>query len=346
MTRESPRSRASGAYQSYRSICIRFLFSPIVSTVWRDSSSLVVNVYPLLSLIPKTYQNPQPTTRIAMTTPSDSQLTMSPPARTSALIANLSALSARVATAISTSQTPQKPVRIVAVSKLKPASDILSLHCPPSSHLHFGENYLQELLEKSRLLPPTIKWHFIGGLQSKKCVSLARDVRGLWAVESVDTEKKASLLDKGRGERTPSPEEIEAQRSSGESDDRLRIFVQVNTSGEENKAGVEPSAATALARFIRENCPRLKLQGVMTIGAIARSKATTAENENEDFVCLRETRDRIVAELGLEGEEAELELSMGMSSDFEGAIKLGSDQVRVGTTIFGERPLKPEAKVV
>lgn len=171
-------------------------------------------------------------------------------------------------------------------------------------------------------------------------------MRGLWAVESVDTEKKASLLDKGRGERTPSPEEIEAQRSSGESDDRLRIFVQVNTSGEENKAGVEPSAATALARFIRENCPRLKLQGVMTIGAIARSKATTAENENEDFVCLRETRDRIVAELGLEGEEAELELSMGMSSDFEGAIKLGSDQVRVGTTIFGERPLKPEAKVV
>lgn len=84
----------------------------------------------------------------------------------------------------------------------------------------------------------------------------------------------------------------------------------------------------------------------MTIGAIARSKATTVENENEDFVCLKETRDRIVSELGLSGEEAELELSMGMSSDFEGAIALGSDQVRVGTTIFGDRPPKAEARVV
>ena len=80
----------------------------------------------------------------------------------------------------------------------------------------------------------------------------------------------------------------------------------------------------------------------MTIGAIARSKATTAETENEDFLCLRETRDRIVRELGLDA----LELSMGMSEDFEGALRLGSDQVRVGTTIFGDRPLKSEARVV
>jgi uncharacterized pyridoxal phosphate-containing UPF0001 family protein len=84
----------------------------------------------------------------------------------------------------------------------------------------------------------------------------------------------------------------------------------------------------------------------MTIGAIARSRDTTPENENEDFVCLRETRDRIIQELGLTGAEAELELSMGMSSDFEGAIALGSDQVRVGTTIFGDRPPKAEARVV
>ncbi|KAJ5201691.1 uncharacterized protein N7498_006354 [Penicillium cinerascens] len=268
------------------------------------------------------------------------------PARTSTLIANLSAVTARITTAISTSQTPNKPVRLVAVSKLKPASDVLALHQPPATQFHFGENYLQELLEKSRLLPPTIKWHFIGGLQSNKCVTLARDVRGLWAVESVDTEKKASLLDKGRGERKPDAEETEAQTSSGDTDTRLRIYVQVNTSGEANKAGIEPAAAPALARFIREKCPRLKLQGVMTIGAIARSKATTPENENEDFVCLRETRDRIVEELGLSGAEAELELSMGMSSDFEGAIALGSDQVRVGTNIFGDRPPKAEARVV
>ncbi|KAF4217077.1 hypothetical protein CNMCM6805_006417 [Aspergillus fumigatiaffinis] len=263
------------------------------------------------------------------------------PSRTATLLANLSSVASRVSTAALNANRPTtKPIRLIAVSKLKPAADILALHNPPTNHLHFGENYLQELLEKSKLLPPSIRWHFIGGLQSNKCVTLARDVRGLWAVESVDSEKKASLLDRGWGERS---EEVRGVAH----EDRLRVFVQVNTSGEENKAGVDPlTGAVPLARFIREKCPRLKLQGVMTIGAIARSKATTPETENEDFVCLRETRDRIVRELGLQGDDAELELSMGMSEDFEGAIKLGSDEVRVGTTIFGERPPKSEAKVV
>lgn len=81
----------------------------------------------------------------------------------------------------------------------------------------------------------------------------------------------------------------------------------------------------------------------MTIGAIARSKATTAETENEDFVTLRDQRDLVEKELGLE--KGRLELSMGMSNDFEGAIKMGSDEVRVGSTIFGERPLKADAKI-
>ncbi|KAJ5473322.1 hypothetical protein N7475_002888 [Penicillium sp. IBT 31633x] len=269
-----------------------------------------------------------------------SSMATATPARASALLANITAIRSRISAAAQQAPNPTKPVRLVAVSKLKPASDALALHQPPASQVHFGENYLQELLEKSRLLPPTIKWHFIGGLQSNKCVTLARDVRGLWAVESVDSEKKAKLLDKGWGER-----EAETAATNPE-DGKLRIYVQINTSGEENKAGVEPAAAAALCRYVREQCPRLKLQGVMTIGAIARSRATTAENVNEDFICLRETRDRVVEELGLTGADAELELSMGMSSDFEGAIVLGSDQVRVGTTIFGERPPKAEARVV
>lgn len=82
----------------------------------------------------------------------------------------------------------------------------------------------------------------------------------------------------------------------------------------------------------------------MTIGAIARSKATTPENENEDFQVLREQRDLVEQELGLEN--GSLELSMGMSEDFEGAIVMGSGEVRVGSTIFGERGSKQEAKVV
>ncbi|KAE8387627.1 hypothetical protein BDV23DRAFT_160760 [Aspergillus alliaceus] len=272
--------------------------------------------------------------------PQETTVMLPSPARTATLLSNLASVSSRVTTAAAKATTRSNPIRLIAVSKLKPASDVLALHQSPTAHLHFGENYLQELQEKSKLLPATIKWHFIGGLQSNKCVTLARDVRGLWAVESVDSEKKASLLDRGWGERSP---DLRATDDGSQ----LRVFVQVNTSGEENKSGVDPlSGAVSLCRFIRERCPRLKLQGVMTIGAIARSKATTPETENEDFVCLRETRDRIVGELGLEGDDARLELSMGMSEDFEGAIAMGSDQVRVGTTIFGERPPKDQARVI
>lgn len=266
---------------------------------------------------------------------------MPSPSRASALLTNLSAVTSRISAA-STAAT-NSPVRLVAVSKLKPASDILALYNPPASHLHFGENYVQELLEKSKMLPSDIRWHFIGGLQSNKCVALARDVRGLWAVESVDTQKKASLLDKGWGERMKTKSDQQESNDSGEQ--RLRVFVQVNTSGEESKSGIEPSQAKELCSFIREKCPCLKLQGLMTIGAIARSKATTPETENEDFICLRETRDKICQDLGLEGEDR-LELSMGMSEDFEGAIAMGSSEVRVGSTIFGARPPKGEAKVV
>jgi len=82
----------------------------------------------------------------------------------------------------------------------------------------------------------------------------------------------------------------------------------------------------------------------MTIGAIARSQATTKETENEDFITLRSTRDDLAKELGVE--EGELELSMGMSEDFESAVRLGSSEVRVGSTIFGERPPKKDAKVI
>lgn len=265
------------------------------------------------------------------------------PQRASQLIEQLSSVQQRISAVASTSLRSSKaPVRLVAVSKLKPATDILALHSPPTSHLHFGENYVQELLEKSRLLPPEIRWHFIGGLQSNKCQALARDVRGLWAVESVDSVKKAKLLDKGRGE-------CRADNGSGANGvagvEPLRVFVQVNTSGEESKSGVEPDSKelVELSKFIRNECPNLRLQGLMTIGALARSQATTAETENEDFKILRESRDNVATQLGIGPQD--LELSMGMSEDFEGAISMGSDEVRVGSTIFGQRPRKNEAKM-
>jgi uncharacterized pyridoxal phosphate-containing UPF0001 family protein len=83
----------------------------------------------------------------------------------------------------------------------------------------------------------------------------------------------------------------------------------------------------------------------MTIGAIARSKAAKEGEENEDFIALRGERDRLEGELGDELKGRRLELSMGMSDDFEGAIEMGSDEVRVGSTIFGERPAKEDFKV-
>lgn len=159
-------------------------------------------------------------------------------------------------------------------------------------------------------------------------------IPNLFCVSSVDTAKKAHLLNSTRSDLL----------SNSPTLTKLSVHVQVNTSGEAEKSGCEPGEDTvSLCKDILENCPSLELLGLMTIGAIARSKATTAETENEDFLTLRDQRDLVEKELGLE--KGRLELSMGMSNDFEGAIKLGSDEVRVGSTIFGERPLKADAKI-
>lgn len=266
-----------------------------------------------------------------MSTPSDDAEDMQVnPQRAAHLIEALREVTARIATA----DNHKRPIRLVAVSKLKPAVDVLALHRAPTSHVDFGENYAQELTEKAALLPRSIRWHFIGALQTNKCKPLAEQIPNLWCVSSIDTAKKADALEKGRA--------ALVQRE-GEQEFKLRVLVQVNTSGEEEKSGVEPSDTAALCRHVRDKCPHLKLAGLMTIGAIARSKATSAETENEDFVALRDTRDMVAKELGIEA--GELELSMGMSSDFEAGIAQGSDEVRVGTTIFGERPARKDAKV-
>lgn len=175
----------------------------------------------------------------------------------------------------------------------------------------------------------------IGALQTNKCKPLAEQVSNLYCVSSVDTSKKADALEKGRA----------ALAQKQDLSNKLRVLVQVNTSGEAEKSGVEPEQTAELCRHVREKCPHLQLAGLMTIGAIARSQAaaSNAESVNEDFVCLREVRDRVVQELGVAREE--LELSMGMSADYEAALAQGSDEVRVGTTIFGERPAKKDARV-
>ncbi|KAH8812081.1 YggS family pyridoxal phosphate enzyme [Xylogone sp. PMI_703] len=250
------------------------------------------------------------------------------PLRAKALVANVQAVSKQVAKVAG-----GRNVRLVAVSKLKPASDILALYQSPLGITHFGENYAQELVEKASLLPDGINWHFIGGLQTNKCKPLASTIPNLFCVSSVDTLKKAQALDAGRA----------IIRAKQPWLPPLNIHVQVNTSGEESKSGITPGdETTRLCREIVSTCPNLRLAGLMTIGDIGRSQATGQGLGNEDFQTLKKEKNRLVEELGVEG----LELSMGMSADFMGAIVAGSDEVRVGSNIFGTRPPKSEAVIV
>ena len=176
---------------------------------------------------------------------------------------------------------------------------------------------VQELLDKAPALPADVRWRFIGHLQSNKARALCAGVPSLAAVETVDSSKLASLLNVAWGA-TPSA----ATR-------RLDVFVQVNTSGEETKHGVEPAEALALAQHVLTSCPHLRFSGLMTIGM--PDYTSTPDN----FSCLERCRRAVCAATGLA--EAEVELSMGMSGDFEKAIQMGSTNVRVGSTIFGAR---------
>jgi pyridoxal phosphate enzyme (YggS family) len=132
----------------------------------------------------------------------------------------------------------------------------------------------------------------------------------------------------------------------------LNVLLQVNTSGEESKSGLSPlspksddldaSEIVQLSKHIIKACPRLRLQGLMTIGSLSESLQSETE-ENHDFRRLKETRDVLQGllehEEGIWGDNGRLLLSMGMSSDFESAIRAGSDIVRVGTGIFGQRKI-------
>jgi len=217
--------------------------------------------------------------------------------------------------------------RLVAVSKTKPVDLIIEAY--NEGQRVFGENYVQELCEKSvneEILKncPNIKWHFIGNCQSQKAKRLMQ-CPNLCTIETVTSEKLARLLNKQAENKV------------------VDVFVQINTSGEENKNGLDEENGVKLAQFIVESCPQLKLTGLMTIGQLGNSIKAAQMEENPDFIKLRNVRKATAA--ALQREEHELELSMGMSTDFEEAIRMGSTNVRVGSSIFGARdyPPKPAA---
>ena len=126
---------------------------------------------------------------------------------------------------------------LVAVSKLMPVETLMLAY--NENQRHFGENYVQEICEKAPTMPDDIKWHFIGSLQSNKAKMLVNNVKGLYMVESVDSQKLATQLDKA----------CEAAKR-----DALQVLVQVNTSQEESKGGCEDHQAADVARHILEKC--------------------------------------------------------------------------------------------
>lgn len=174
-------------------------------------------------------------------------------------------------------------------------------------------------MAKSKEMPDDVSWHFIGPLQSNKAASLVKTVGldKLACIETICTIKLASKLNRA----------VETLNEDRNEKKKLGIYIQVNTSGEESKSGVSPGEEVAnLVKQISDECTWLSIDGLMTIGAPG------------DYTCfdtLSSCRDEVATILGKEA--SDLELSMGMSGDFEVAIAKGATSVRVGSTIFGAR---------
>jgi PLP dependent protein len=204
-------------------------------------------------------------------------------------------------------------VRLVAVSKTKPIELLSAVY--DAGCRCFGENYVQELVSKTAVWKDKkdVQWHFIGALQSNKCQTLVNccdDINQL-TVETISSMKLATKLNSAV-----------MGKSSAQ---RLKVFVQVNTSGEDSKSGTEPGEpCIELCRHIVTECPSLEFRGLMTIGA---------PGDVTCFSTLVRCREDVMTAIPL----PQLELSMGMSDDFEQALVLGSTNVRVGSTIFGHR---------
>lgn len=213
----------------------------------------------------------------------------------------------RIEQASSTSGRADRRVQLLAVSKTRTADEIRAL--AGLGQERFGENYLQEALEKiSQLQDLPIEWHFIGRIQSNKTRPIAEHFT--W-VHSLSSLKHARRLSEHRPGHLPP----------------LNVCLEVNTSGEASKAGHDPAELAAVFNDYLA-LPNLAVRGLMTIPAPGCEGADL----HQPFRLLRNLRDR------LRSASCPLEtLSMGMSDDLEAAIAEGATMVRVGTAIFGPR---------
>ncbi len=204
---------------------------------------------------------------------------------------------------------PAGSVGLVAVSKRQPAAAIRAAYL--AGQRAFGENYVQEALAKQdELADLDIEWHFIGRIQANKTRQIAE--RFAW-VHSLCDARHAQRLD--------------AQRPAALAP--LQVCIQVNTSGEASKEGLAPEAVGELLDACA-GLERLRVRGLMTLPAPAQDLA----GQRAPFDALRNLRDR----LATPGQPLDT-LSMGMSDDLEAAIAEGATLVRIGTAVFGPRPV-------
>jgi pyridoxal phosphate enzyme (YggS family) len=197
-------------------------------------------------------------------------------------------------------------VQLVAVSKTKPAADILALYA--LGQRDFGENYVQELVEKQRELPADIRWHFIGHLQTNKVKSLIAFVHLIHGVDSLRLLKE---IDKQAG------------LKGGVAD----VLLQVHIAREETKFGWDASEVAEVIGRSGE-LKNVRVRGFMGMASHTGDIAVV----REEFRGLKAMLDRYFPKGGI--------LSMGMSADYEIAIEEGSNMVRIGSLLFGERGQK------
>jgi pyridoxal phosphate enzyme (YggS family) len=199
-------------------------------------------------------------------------------------------------------------VTLLAVSKGQPLERVAEAIA--AGQKAFGENYVQEALEKMQLLPARgLEWHLIGPLQSNKTRAAAE--RFDW-VQTVASEKIARRLSEQR------PAHLAP----------LNVLIQVNVSGEASKSGVAPGEVQSLARAVAA-MPRLKLRGLMAIPEPGADR--------QRYASVREAFERLKGEFGFDT------LSMGMSDDLDLALAEGATLVRIGTAIFGARSRQRDA---
>ncbi len=221
---------------------------------------------------------------------------------------NLEAISKEIADYESESPYGQK-VTLIAVSKTKPVSDILLAY--DAGIRDFGENKVQEILQKYDQLPSDIRWHLIGHLQTNKVKYIVDKVH---LIHSVDSLKLAETINK----------------EAAKKDICADILVQVNISGEESKFGADTSGALDMIKEIAR-LDHVRIKGLMTI-------APACENPEEIRYVFKGLRNLSIDIKALNNDNISMDiLSMGMSSDFGVAIEEGATMVRVGTAIFGAR---------